>query len=299
MQENGASQDFTNSVRGAPIGRTDLEFQDETSTGSDAQSPESAEPGTVKSEEFGCQLERRTITPSPSVETRWGEQLAEFEHQHRKGSLVSVYEFIGSPEISLLATIPPEGVGFALERLMAMLGKHNIAVDFIFETDPLEAYRFITEELLDELITDVQLPEIVLHFTYEEFHPNEPEDARHWAEEFLHSLFTRNKDRMRSALGAVGPPPGLHASTTLKQTVSDFYTQFPRIAHYALDPIQAVVDGEAAEVEIATLWQGCTAITSQMSNFSAIWKIGLVRSPYSGWDVVSVGWVRPRQPPVS
>lgn len=46
------------------------------------------------------------------------------------------------------------------------------ALDFLCDVDDAEAYRFITEELMDEEIDDIRIEGLRHCFIYEEFHPN-------------------------------------------------------------------------------------------------------------------------------
>ncbi len=109
------------------------------------------------------------------VEAQWLENIDEFERQFENAARIPLREFVGSPAVRLLADIPPAELEAELDALLELLGENEVVVDFPDEIDEVEAYRFITEELLDEEIDDIRVPGMVLHFIYEEFHPGEDE----------------------------------------------------------------------------------------------------------------------------
>lgn len=111
------------------------------------------------------------------VEAQWLENIDEFERQFENAAQIPLREFIGSPSVRPLADIPPAELEAELNALLDLLAEHDVSVDFLREVDDAEAYRFITEELLDEEIDDIRVPGMVLHFIYEEFHPGEDDDA--------------------------------------------------------------------------------------------------------------------------
>jgi hypothetical protein len=128
-------------------------------------------------ERYGAVFSSPDASEIPSeVEAQWLEHIDEFERQFENAAQVLLREFIGSPSVRPLADIPPSEVVAELDALLDLLGENEVVVDFPDEVDDAEAYRFITEELLDEEIDDIRVPGMVLHFMYSEFHPGEDED---------------------------------------------------------------------------------------------------------------------------
>lgn len=130
-------------------------------------------------ERYGAVFSAPDESEIPSeVEAQWLENIDEFERQFENVAEIPLREFIGSPSVRPLADIPPSEVAAELDALLELLGENEVVVHFPDEIDEVEAYRFITEELLDEEIDDIRVPGMVLHFIYEEFHPgDEEEDA--------------------------------------------------------------------------------------------------------------------------
>lgn len=157
------------------------------------------------------------------------------------------------------------------------------------DTDEREAYRFITEELLDEEIDDIQIPGMVTHFVYEEFHPNDREDAKMWAEEFLSAFFSNEEEMLMVALGeeelysADGEAISL---AQFKQEIEYFYSRFSVIMAYSFESLSAKVDGDYATVEVDTTLEALDTELGQISIHSGLSRIRLKRSEYGGWDVI-------------
>lgn len=61
----------------------------------------------------------------------------------------------------------------------------GIEVGVIYEVPARELYRFITEELMEYEVDSFSYPGMKRHFIYEEFHPNDLEDLKKNALEFL------------------------------------------------------------------------------------------------------------------
>jgi len=57
--------------------------------------------------------------------------------------------------------------------LELILVENGIYIDFPDRLDIKEKYRFISEELINEVIDDIHIQGMQLHFIYEEFHPSE------------------------------------------------------------------------------------------------------------------------------
>lgn len=128
-------------------------------------------------ERYGAVFSAPDESEIPSeVEAQWLENIDEFERQFENAAQIPLREFVGSPSIRPVADIPPSEVPAELDALLELLGENEVVVDFPDEIDEVEAYRFITEELLDEKIDDIRVPGMVLHFMYSEFHPGEDED---------------------------------------------------------------------------------------------------------------------------
>jgi hypothetical protein len=242
------------------------------------------------------QLEGHSDDLSPQEESEWLDYITEFERQFENAAEISVRERIGNPMLRPLSDIPDAELETELDQLLELLYANNIVVDFINEVDDREAYRFISEELLDEMMDDIRIPDMYNHFTYEDFHPNDEEDVKQWAEEFLHAFFEHDDEMLTLALAKEGLKDlqGRPISPEeFKAMVDEFHAKHIAIMAFSVQVEQASVDGDYAQVKVTTAWQGLKNDGKSIVRKTGSSKIFLVRSPYSGWDVIQAeiaGW---------
>jgi hypothetical protein len=139
--------------------------------------------------EYGMAFEYTDARLPPEVENEWLDHVLEFERQFEQGKRITVRERIGNPPIQPLNDLPLEAVGEAVTALLDLLAAHGIAVDFLGDVEELEAYHYLTEELLDEEMDDIRIEGMMTHFTY-----STPEyEVQMWVENFVLDLFTNEK----------------------------------------------------------------------------------------------------------
>ena len=246
---------------------------------------------------YDMQFEGHSEDLSPQAESEWLDYITEFERQFENATEISVRERIGNPDIKPLSDIPDTELENELDQLLELLYANNIVVDFIDEKiDDREAYRFITEELLDETMDDIRIPDMYSHFIYEEFHPNDVEDAKQWADEFLHAFFEHDDEELTLALGKdeLEDVQGhLISLEEFKTMVDEFHTKYIAIMAFSVQAEQAKVDGDYAQVDVTTVWQALKNDGKTVVRKTGTSEIFLKRSSYSGWDVIRAkiaGW---------
>ncbi len=226
----------------------------------------------------------------PEVESQWLHNIEEFERQHENARLISVREYLGRPAFAPLEEVPTVRLAEEVERVLNLLGEHNINVACLAEVPVAEKYRFRVEELIDHEMEDLHLPGWTTNFIYEEFHPNLELDAKQFAGEALWHLFDRNldwalhsfsKDEVYDACG------NAIDRNTMKTIIEQFYSRyaaFPSSKHTVLDC--EILDGERATVRLKSEWTGLLSGTMELRSFSGISLMKMKRSPYGGCDVV-------------
>jgi len=228
----------------------------------------------------------------PEVEAQWLGYVDEFERQFEQAERVALRQFIGSPAIRPLADIPPAEVGAELNRLLDILAEHGIFVDFLYDVDPTEAYRFITEELLEEAIDGVRIPGLQFHFIYEEFHPNDVEDAKQWAQEFISSFLEDDREGLMLTVGdreLLDPHGAPITPARIGQLMKEFHAKHVAISNVVVKPLRCEVEGDNASVELAVSWEGKADKPEDEITTAGRATIRLRRSPYGGWDVTQAG----------
>jgi hypothetical protein len=245
---------------------------------------------------YGMQLEGHSEDLSPQAEGEWLDYITEFERQFENAVEISVRERIGNPRLRPLSDIPEAELETELDQLFELLYAHNIVIDFINEVDDREAYRFITEELLDIMMDDITIPDMYSHFIYEEFHPNDEADVKQSAEEFLQAFFEHDDEMLNFALGMDGLKDFQGHAMSLeefKNSVKQFHAKYSAIVAFSVQAEQATVDGDDAQVDVTTVWQALKMDGKTITRKTGTSRIGLKRSPYSGWDVIQakiIGW---------
>lgn len=215
----------------------------------------------------------------PEVEAQWLDNIDEFESQFEKAGRIGLSDYIGSPAIIPLADIAPIDLETKLDQLLDLLAEHDVFVDFLHDIDDAEAYRFITEKLLNEEVDDIHIPGFQQHFIYEEFHPNDKDDATFWAEEFLDAFFGNDEEWLRVVMGKQGT---FDPHSALK----DLRTHQDMISHFTVKITKCEVQGDDASVDAALSWDVELPASDDVVMRSARVALRLKRSPHTGWDVV-------------
>lgn len=140
-------------------------------------------------DEFGMQFDHMDSRLSLEGQNEWLDYLLDFEHQFENAPRITVWKRIGNPTIQPLAEIPLHTLEDAVNDLLDLLGEHGIAIEFMGNWDDLAAYRYMTEELLDEEMDDIRIEGMVTHFE-----ATTPEyDVEMWVDMFVTALFWQDR----------------------------------------------------------------------------------------------------------
>jgi hypothetical protein len=232
-------------------------------------------------DEYGMEFEYTDSRLPPEAENEWLDHILEFERQFDQAKSITVRERIGNPPIRPLRDLPLYAVGEAITALLELLAAHGIAVDFLGEVDELEAYRYLTEELLDEEMDDIRIEGMMIHFTY-----STPEyDAQMWVESFVLDLFTHDREYFLPGLAkqplfnAQGEPI---TAAQFQQRIEAVWKRLPPTNKVEIKPIVTQVEGDQAKVWAIISWND----EAQQTKGQVESYFRLQPSPYTGWDVV-------------
>lgn len=232
-------------------------------------------------DEYGMEFEYTDSRLSPEVENEWLDHVLEFEQQFEQAERITVRERIGDPPIQPLSDLPLYQVGEAVMALLELLAAHGIAVDFLGEVDDLEAYRYLTEELLDEEMDDIRIEGMMTHFTY-----STPEyDVQMWVESFVLDLFTHEKEYF---LPGLAKQPLFNAQSEpvtaaqFQEMIEAVWDRLPPTNKVEIKPIVTQVEGDEAKVWALIAWND----EAQQTEGRVESYFRLQPSPYTGWDVV-------------
>ena len=137
----------------------------------------------------GMEFEFTDPQLSPEMESEWLDNVLEFEEQFDAGKTITVRERIGNPSITPLKDMSIYALDQAITELLELMIAHGISVDFLGEVDNIEAYRYLTEELLDYEIDDIRVEGYMTCFT----HTSLEYDVQMWVHNFVLDLFVQDK----------------------------------------------------------------------------------------------------------
>ncbi len=149
--------------------------------------------------ELGVEAHISKNTP-PSIENIFLKNMLAFETGLTNAEEIRIYELIEKPDFIPEAKLDDLSLEAAFDKLMDLINQKQIALDFLGSYDYRTKYKFITEELFEEKVMNVQIPGMIMHFIYEEFHPNHRLDIRQKAEKFMSSWFGQEKDNLLFSL---------------------------------------------------------------------------------------------------
>jgi hypothetical protein len=230
-------------------------------------------------DEFGMQMDYTSPTLSPEAENEWLDYILEFERQFENAQTITVRERIGNPTLRPVTEIPANALEEALEELLELLFEHGIVVDFMGKWDDVAAYRFITEELLDEEMDDIRIEGMLSHFD-----ATTPEyDVEMWVDDFTMDVFRQDRDLFLVSLDKQPLFDMEENPLTLAQfmeKVEAVWARMPAANRIDIQPTATQVAENEATVTAVITWP----TNKGQKQVEAFFR--LQPSPYSGWDVV-------------
>jgi hypothetical protein len=226
----------------------------------------------------------------------WEEYFDDFDRQLEEAPPITVRKRIGNPQLRPADDIPDSEMEEELGKLIELLYANNIVIDFLHDIEDREAYLFITEELLDETMDDIRIPDMYSHFIYEEFHPNDEDDVELWTGEFLDTFFKEGTKGFYIPIGdkELYDADGLSISQDeFKRQIDEFHALYPAITEHNYEIQSLHIEDDYATVEVETSWVGLNQREQAMVRHHGISTLRLKRSLDIGWDVIQarvIGW---------
>lgn len=185
--------------------------------------------------ELGIDANIAENTP-PSIKNMFLKNILAFENGLAHAEEIRIFQLIGEPEFVPESKLNDTSIEKALKKLMNLINQKQIALDFLGTYDCRTKYKFITEELFEEKVMNMQLPGMIIHFIYEEFHPNHEMDIEHKAGRFINSWLNQEKEQLCFSLtdALILPDRRVWKKDKLMDRFSkvfDSYTQFKNGRH--------------------------------------------------------------------
>lgn len=150
----------------------------------------------VLREQYGMLHEHHSPDLSSEMESEWLDYVLEFERQFENAPRTTVRARIGDPPLPPIDALTPDDLVAATDALVDLLAAHYIAVDFLGDVEYETVYRYLTEELLDEEIDDIRIPELWLNFTY----ATDAYNSETWVGEFVDYFFAQHLEFLLSCM---------------------------------------------------------------------------------------------------
>lgn len=247
-------------------------------------------------EQYGARFPGIPSKLTPEAEGEWLDYITEFERQFAENGQVRLREFLGNPDIRPLTAIPPEDLPAATDALIDLLIANNVEVHFDREVSDAEAYRFITEELFNEMIDNIRIDQMMHTFMYDDYHPDEAAHIRSDGEEFLNDIFTHHRKSVWAQLSHDMPIDFMGRQMTpdeFMQELEVFYRGISSFTSHLVQIISVEPGTPQSLVTASVTWTGIAADRSKSVGGSGIASLRFAASSYGGWDVVGVevpGW---------
>jgi hypothetical protein len=235
-------------------------------------------------ERYGGCFEPEESALPPDVEAEWLESIEEFERLFHDAGAITVRTYIGNPPIRPLELIPEVNLRRELHRLMVLLEQHGIVVHFCAPVPDDEAYRFLTEELLDVETDDIHVAGLIQNYVYEEFHPNDVLDASFSAEVLLRESSSTSLDHLSDRFPrGTQPESSAEGDTDIFPALRDLKRGIASYLDFDVAIERCCVQGNVASAVASLNWVGLSEGSLRQVRGSARARVHLRKDATGEW----------------
>lgn len=130
------------------------------------------------------------------IENIFLKNIIEFEKIAKESKKITVFELLGKPKFKAIESLTPIQLKAELNKVLLLLNKKFVQLDFLGEYSIEIMYNFITNELIHVETQSLNFPGMILHFIYEDFHPNIELEVIAKAKQFLHSIVAPEENEL-------------------------------------------------------------------------------------------------------
>lgn len=203
----------------------------------------------VLRQQYGMVNEYRSPDMLPEMESEFFDYVLEFERQFENAPRITVRARIGDPTLPPIDSLSPDDLVAGVDALMELLAAHCIAGDFLGDVDYETAYRYLTEELLDEEIDDIHIPELWLNFTY----ATDAYDATTWVEQFVSAIFRHDLEYVLLCVdGQLWRDSS--GKLTTNAALEELWARLPVVERVSFEAVETELEGDEGQLIGRVTW---------------------------------------------
>lgn len=208
-------------------------------------------------EEHGANFANTSNTSHlpPDIENQFLSNIMAFEKAMKSASEIKLYDFLGQPKFVHPDDLTDAELSNELKRVTQLMASKQVVLDTICKVDDRELYRFITQELFQNEINEIQIPGMTTNYIYEEFHPNHPYDIQNHSRDFFTTYLDKESDFYTTFLSGEAPKADWHIH--FREAFSQFEINKFEIIDFTFDEERAVLQyycDFVAKVESSDAW---------------------------------------------
>ena len=136
----------------------------------------------------------------PEVEHAFLQQVRDLEEDAQSFRQVRLYELLGQPQYVNESELSDKEVEERLAKLYELLESVNVYLSVLSYQSPRTLYRFITEELFEVEVREIDGLPISQLFIYEDFHPDHAHDVQAKCIDFLTAFWESDELMLSTCL---------------------------------------------------------------------------------------------------
>lgn len=222
-----------------------------------------------------------------SIENEFLNRVIAFEQQAANPKYIKLYDKINRPtHFKPVAEIMDNEMEAAWDELAAYLHQYSVSVDVcIPNISTRELYRFVTEELFEYEMNDMNLPGMMSSFTYDEFYPDPYYDNTRVAkEECINYILEKDPLKWTHNFHQENLQLNQHSSLTqedLKTIVNRYKAAYDDIKVMEIKETNCTVDGDTSNVSGSYIVKATTG--NHTISLSGNWLVNFERDTDLGY----------------
>src|SRR5699024_135162 len=222
----------------------------------------------------------------PEVESEWLKYIAHFEKNYEDVDQIKVDERLERPEFPAVETLSKLEIEQKLDEVQQLMADHGIFLDVIVETADAEIYRFITEELFEEEIEDVDIEGLQVFFIYEEFYPNDELDIELAIDNFIAQLFDERFHSMLTVAEKCRTAAGkdIAGGKVIKQAIA-FSTLYDQLDLEVINSFEFNIDEQNGKASVSFYISYMASTDREATHFEGKARASMVIGKLGYWDI--------------